>query len=89
MEDEFAIGRIAHGGTCQYKSGLFSRWKTFDQVIVSRGLIAESPWRLVQRETAIRPFTDVLVNRAGNTKKYFDHLPIVTAVTYNGEEDDG
>jgi hypothetical protein len=75
-------------GTHFYRSGYFSRWFTFDQIIVSSALIGESSWRLVESATRVVAH-DALLTRNGAMVDCFDHLPIATSLTYTPEDHDG
>jgi len=61
---------LHHGGTC-------SRWRTFDQVIVSSAvLFGRSGWRLNEADTRVASVPQLDLERPP-THRVFDHLPIV------------
>ena len=61
---------LHHGGTC-------SRWRTFDQVIVSSAvLFGRSGWRLNEADTRVASVPQLDLGRP-SAHRVFDHLPIV------------
>jgi len=63
-------------GTYYYKSRLETRWRTFDQVIVSASLLDYEDWHLDERCVKIwseSPLNDLI----GKSNKMFDHFPII------------
>ncbi|MGG7604617.1 endonuclease/exonuclease/phosphatase family protein [Massilia sp. BKSP1R2A-1] len=62
-------------GSYFYSGGFYSKWHTFDQIIVSAAFLGHSDWHLVESATEIlnyQPYTDLVINKASK----FDHLPV-------------
>jgi hypothetical protein len=67
------------GTYCQRGGGDESRWRTFDQVIVSHALLNSYEWQLNEEYTYIirmKPLDDMVRSR----KTIFDHLPIMSTI---------
>ena len=66
-------------GTCFYKSGLETRWRTFDQILFSSAFLGSGGWSLKEEETIIlRP--DFLLDLIQSDDVLFDHLPVVSVL---------
>jgi endonuclease/exonuclease/phosphatase family metal-dependent hydrolase len=56
-----------------------TRWRTFDQIIVSSGLLSSGNWQLKEQDTAIVRIPE-LIDAVKNKKHHFDHLPVVARI---------
>jgi hypothetical protein len=69
------VHRVA--GSYFHKNGQTTRWRTFDQIIVSHSLLGTGDWEIDDLETKvlnIPTYTDIVVG----SDYQFDHLPVVT-----------
>lgn len=66
-------------GTHYYRSGLTTRWYTFDQIMFSSAFLGSSEWELDERGTQIVriPFPNGGVSSSRNI---FDHYPVVSVI---------
>lgn len=71
-------------GTHFHHSGTASRWFTFDQIVVSSGLLGNSAWRLLEGTTRVVTHESLLTPR-GTMRDVFDHLPVATSLRYSEE----
>lgn len=63
-------------GSYYYKSGEFTRWHTFDQIIFSHAFVADKEWRLDENCQHILEFPDY-TKLVQNSSSKFDHLPVI------------
>lgn len=62
-------------GTCYYKSGDLTKWKTFDQIMYSHAFINSNNWKFINTDDRI--FTnELLLKTILNNQSKLDHLPI-------------
>jgi hypothetical protein len=66
-------------GSCFYKGATDTRWRTYDQILVSSAFLGNTNWHLNEAETTIVR-TEFLIDLVQGDKLYFDHLPILTAI---------
>ena len=66
-------------GTYYYRSGLTTRWHTFDQIMFSSAFLGSSEWELDERGTQIVriPFPNGGVSSSRNI---FDHYPVASVI---------
>lgn len=76
IEDEAASPRLC-AGTCHWRSGVDTKWRTFDQILVSSSLLDPPGWVLREGGSRILHPT-ALVDASGKLKSKFDHLPVTT-----------
>lgn len=70
-------------GTYHHKSGEYTKWRTFDQMIFSAPFISGGDWELNEKYTQIvrEPYSKIISNSS------FDHYPIMSVIqrrTNNG-----
>jgi hypothetical protein len=66
-------------GTFFHRTGAETKWRTFDQIIVSSSFLSDDRWYIEEKYTKILhypPFDDLL--RSGS--KIFDHRPVLTFI---------
>ena len=71
-----------HIGTCYYKSGDLTKWKTFDQIMYSHAFVKSSNWKYLNIDDRIfvnKELMDLILN----TKSKLDHLPIYGIILKN------
>jgi hypothetical protein len=66
-------------GSCFYKTGTDTQWRTFDQILFSPSFLGSGDWHLNEKETKILR-TEFLVELVQNGKVHFDHLPVLSVV---------
>jgi hypothetical protein len=67
------------GGSCFYRNGTKTRWRTVDQILFSKAFLGDGAWHLNESATAIlRP--DFLVSRLKDSQEIFDHLPVISLI---------
>ncbi len=66
-------------GTCHYKSGLTTRWHTFDQIMFSSAFLGASEWVLDERQTQILRIPS-FQNGISLPRNIFDHYPVVSVI---------
>lgn len=72
----------AIAGTHLYRNGVESRWRTYDQALVSPKLLRGVGWTLREDETVIW-YDDALRGARGALlHRYADHLPLVVTLEY-------
>lgn len=69
---------LSYAGTHYYKSGGTTKWRTFDQIIVSSALL-DNELQLNETETGIVHIPDYL-KQVKDGKTIFDHLPVKTTI---------
>ncbi len=69
---------LSYAGTHYYKSGGTTKWRTFDQIIVSSALL-DNELQLNETETGIVHIPDYL-KQVKDSKTIFDHLPVKTTI---------
>lgn len=80
-EDFYAQGHVEQGGcgTCFYRSGEITRWRTFDQIIFSSAFLGRSAWHLNESKCGILDLPkclEMLLDR----HQIFDHLPVIGVI---------
>jgi hypothetical protein len=77
IEDERADLKLS-AGTYYWRSGVETRWRTFDQILVSSSLLDPPGW--VLREGAVRVLhPEALIDAStGKPLAKFDHLPVTS-----------
>ena len=73
---------LDYAGTYYYKSGLITKWHTFDQIIVSSAFLSAIEWTLNEDLTGIISIPEYL-KWVKDFKSTFDHLPIMTTFERN------
>ncbi len=82
-------------GTHFYRSGVESRWRTYDQVLASASLVEGVGWTLREDETAPWHGDSLRGRRGAYLDEQLDHLPLVVTLEYIHQaaaevrEDDG
>jgi len=75
--------RIACDSICgtylQQHGGDETRWRTFDQIIVSSGLLTSDEWQLNEQDTTIVRIPE-LIEAVKSKQQRFDHLPVVARI---------
>jgi len=66
-------------GSCFYKGATDTRWRTYDQILISSAFLGNSDWHLNEAETTILR-TELLMELVQSDKLYFDHLPILSVI---------
>jgi len=79
LEDE-ATNKLP-AGTHFYRSGTATRWYTYDQIIVSSGLVMPDHWRLTEGATRV-VLPSAILAEDGTMRSPFDHLPVATSFSY-------
>lgn len=76
-ESELAEHGHAHAGSYYHRAGDITRWRTFDQIIVSSSFLGSGDWNLDESRTKVVnvPSYTELVLKSDN---HFDHLPVMT-----------
>lgn len=73
---------LLDGGTYYYSNDETSRWRTFDQILVSSVFLDSSGWHL--NETLTRPLDiDGYSSKLVDRKEKFDHLPVMAVIERN------
>jgi hypothetical protein len=71
--------RRSYCGSFFYSKGVNTRWRTFDQIILSSSFLGHSEWRLNEHYTTILPLSPLdtaLPNKGG----IFDHFPVISVI---------
>lgn len=68
-------GEPHNRGSYYYKSGLTTRWHTFDQIIYSHAFVSEKKWKLSDDNTHLIEVPG-LAELVISAKSKFDHIPI-------------
>lgn len=66
-------------GTCFHRTGEETKWRTFDQIIVSSSFLRDDRWYIEEEYTQILhypPFDDLLLNKS----TIFDHRPVLSYI---------
>jgi hypothetical protein len=66
-------------GTCYHRTGEETRWRTFDQIIVSSSFLRDDRWYIEEKYTKIlhHPlFNDLLLTKS----RIFDHHPVLSYI---------
>ena len=74
-----AATKTGVAGSCFYKGGTSTRWRTFDQMLFSPAFLGDCDWHLNEDYTMIIE-TDFLIELVQSNKFFFDHLPIISVV---------
>lgn len=73
---------LLDGGTCFYHNDDVSRWKTFDQILISSTFLDGEEWRL--NENLTRPLDiDGYSLKVVDRNDRFDHLPVIAVIERN------
>lgn len=78
-------GRVGVGtsfGTHFYRSGVESRWRTYDQVLVSASLVSGVGWTLREDETFPWHGEAVRGPKGAYIHEHLDHLPLIATLEY-------
>lgn len=80
-EDFYAQGHVEQGGsgTCFYRSGETTRWRTFDQIIFSSAFLGRSAWHLNESKCGILDLPKCL-EMVLDRRQIFDHLPVIGVI---------
>jgi len=73
----------SYAGTCFYKSGVETHWRTFDQIIFSSAFLGRSEWELVEERTGIMHLGPFGTSVPGSSN-IFDHFPVLAAIERKG-----
>lgn len=67
------------GGSVSARADNHTRWKTFDQILVSSSFLVGGDWRLDEEQSGVITDSE-LVAIVGRNDSHFDHLPILLSV---------
>jgi hypothetical protein len=82
-------GTVDHAGTYCLGGGKESRWRTFDQALVSARFLQGQGWTLREDESSIRHLRALRGPRGAYLRKQFDHLPVVVTLEYISSHAEG
>lgn len=71
-----------HIGTCYYKSGELTKWKTFDQIMYSHAFLKSRNWQYINLDDRIF-VNEELMDLILSNKSRLDHLPIYGTIEKN------
>jgi hypothetical protein len=74
-----SISGFGTAGSCIYKGGTDTHWRTFDQILFSSAFLGGSEWHLNEEETMIIR-TEYLIDLLHDDKVHFDHLPVLSVI---------
>jgi len=69
----------SYSGSCFHKSGIETKWRTFDQIIFSSTFLGSSEWHLNEKYTQIlqlHPFDTFVIK----PNEIFDHFPVISVI---------
>lgn len=72
-------GNTCISGTYYYKSGVMTKWYTFDQIMFSSSFISNKEWSLVEDKVSII-LDDDIIDAVIDPNESFDHLPVFAEI---------
>lgn len=66
-------------GSYLYKRDKLHKWRVFDQMLFSKQFIGQGPWDLIEEETFVLRYPE-LMSRMAHSDSKLDHLPITAAL---------
>lgn len=79
VDESFGARQPSCCGTYFNRSGKFTRWHTFDQMMFSSTFLTSRSWRLVEEDTRVLFIPDYAKRVIRNVDN-FDHMPIMARV---------
>lgn len=75
----YGISESSVSGTYFHRTGLQTKWRTFDQILFSSSFLGNKSWHLNERLTMIFK-SEELLKSIYDSKSIFDHLPVLSAI---------